>query len=227
MPKKYFLLSFSLGIALSINLYFRFFPVNFPQLKAYAQKIIAQGIYQEESSKIDQQFPGIDFLTRDKLIKAEAAEYKKTHKQQIHKQVQDEHVKLKDRYQGSSGQTYLMELDCWHWARYVENVLRFGRPGDKVVGGYQFDTLMLAPDGFYLGQSHLLFYFSAFLYKIFSFFKAVSLFTFLFYLPLFFIALLTPLTKRTEIILVYRSPGPITIKSESSILFIALELAFP
>ena len=47
---------------------------------------------------------------------------------------------------------------------------------------------MLAPAGAFIGWEQFLFYLSAVLYKIFAFFKPVPLFTFCFYLPLFFVS---------------------------------------
>ncbi|TAN63148.1 hypothetical protein EPN16_00275, partial [bacterium] len=67
-----------------------------------------------------------------------------------------------------------------------ENVVRHGYPGDEVIAGRQWDYFMLAPSGSFLPWDHLLYYISAFLYKVFSVFKEPPLFSFLFYLPLLF-----------------------------------------
>ena len=38
-----------------------------------------------------------------------------------------------------------MELDCWHWGRFVDNVLKLGHPGDETKGEFQKDNLTQAP----------------------------------------------------------------------------------
>ena len=187
--KKYIFLV-PLLLILSVSLYFRLFPAYFPQLKTQARNLIEQEINQAVMREVYRKFPQYDPLAKDKLIKTNLAEYKRQHKDEIGKQTHELYLKLKDRFQDESGRTYMMELDCWHWARYVENLVNLGHPGDKVIDGKQFDELMLAPQGYYLNWESFLFYFSAFLYKVFSLFKSVPLFTFLFYLPLLFTAIL-------------------------------------
>jgi hypothetical protein len=189
--KKYFFLAAGLTVTIALNIYFRAFPINFSHYKKYATETIKQRLHQEAIQQVNRNFPGFSALAKDNLLKALDNNYRKERKADIKKIVQVEYRKLKDYYQDATGQTYLMELDGWHWARYVDNILRLGRVGDKVTNGKQFDTLMFAPTGSYIPWNHFLFYLSAYLYKIFSLFKQVPLFTFLFYLPLFFIAIFT------------------------------------
>ncbi len=166
------------------------FTVNFPHLKINAKNTVQKKITDEAVESINKKFPKFDDLAKDELIDKLIYEKNKKDKQTINGRIRKEYLKLKDKYQDTAGQTYLMELDCWHWARYVENVICYGHPGDRAVNGRQIDDLMLAPLGSSLPFNQFLFYLSAFLYKIFSFFKTVPLFTFLFYLPLFFTAVL-------------------------------------
>ena len=184
--KKYLLFAFPLILVLIINVYVRTYSVNFPQLKRKAKELVEQSLRQQATQDIYAKFPQFNPLAKEKLIKNQLTLYKKHNKQSINKQINELHNKLKDRYQDDKGQTYLMELDCWHWARYVDNVIKYGHPGDEVIYGAQWDRLMLAPNGFYMLWDQLLFYLSAFLYRFFSAFNSVQLFTFLFYLPLFF-----------------------------------------
>ena len=148
--------------------------------------MVENGIRQKITQEVYQKFPQYDPMAKDRLIKVGMAEYKRYNQKEIKKQIQDLYSQLKDRFQDESGQTYLMELDCWHWARYVENVFYLGHPGDKVKDSRQWDRLMLSPKGDYLAWNQFLFYFSAFLYRGFSLFKSVPLFTFVFYLPIVF-----------------------------------------
>ncbi|MCM8832028.1 MAG: hypothetical protein NC918_07545 [Candidatus Omnitrophica bacterium] len=187
--KKYIFTSITIGLVLGFNLYFRFYPVYFPQLKEQAQKIVFEGVQQKIAQNIFSKFPQYDLLAKDNLFKTSVNIFRKNYKKDMADQINKLYLQLKDRFQDEEGQTYLMELDCWHWARYVKNVYQLGHPGDEVIDGRQFDKFMLAPKGVYLHWDNFLFYFSATLYKIFSVFKYLPLFKFLFYLPLFFIVL--------------------------------------
>jgi len=174
---------------LSLNIYFRAFPVYFPQFKKQARGMIEDSIRQEAVQGIAKRFPEYNALARDKLISNLASQYKEANKKLIEERTENLYAQMKDRYQDSAGQTYLMELDCWHWARYVDNIIHLGHPGDEVTKGRQKDTLMLAPNGAFMAWNNFLFYFSAYAYKTFSAFWQVPLFTFLFYLPFLFISL--------------------------------------
>ncbi|MDD5194964.1 MAG: STT3 domain-containing protein [Candidatus Omnitrophica bacterium] len=187
--KKYIFVLIPLLIVLGLNIYFRSFTINFPQFKKQAQGIVAENIRQRAAQEVYAKFPYYDPLAKEKLIKTRIVDYYAQAKGQIRQQVEDIYQQIKSRFQDDNGQTYLMELDCWHWARYTENVIYLGHPGDKIVNGKQFDDLMITPQGFFLPWDNFLFYFSALLFKIFSFFKYVPLFTFVFYLPLFFTTL--------------------------------------
>jgi len=97
-------------------------------------------------------------------------------------------VNLPQKYQDENGRTFLAELDCWHWARYTQNVVDLGHPGDKIINAKPIDALMLSPLGAEVIWPRLLFYLSAFLYQALGLFWPLPLFTFLFYLPLLFSA---------------------------------------
>lgn len=184
--KKYGLFLVPLVIVAGLNIYFRSFPINFPQLKRQARDMVNQAMRGGVAQQVARKFPQYDPLVKERLLNVQAAEYQKNNAASLKQQVENLYQKLKDRFQDESGQTYLMELDCWHWSRYVKNVADFGHPGDEVRDGRQFDTRMLSPFGDYLAWNQFNFYFPAFLYKIFSWFKHIPIFTFIFYLPLFF-----------------------------------------
>jgi len=183
-------LTAALGLfaVLSLSIYFRSYPVSFPQFRQSAEKIAAQQSSMQIAQDINQRYSGLNDLAKAKLFDAALAVYKKNNQPEIKKQISAEYARLKDRFQDKFGQTYLMELDCWHWARHVANIGRFGGIGNEVRNGRQFDSFVLFPQGSYLG-SPFFFYFSWNLYKIFSFFYPLALMNFLFYLPLFFMVL--------------------------------------
>ncbi|MFH1876308.1 MAG: STT3 domain-containing protein [Candidatus Omnitrophota bacterium] len=188
--KKYIYIVIPLLLVLGLNIYFRTFPIAFPQLTEQARGMVSERIRQQATQEVYVKFPQYDPLAKEKLVKARIDEYRAQAKAQMEQQAADIARQMRARYQDENNQTYLMELDCWHWARYTENVVYQGYPGDEIRDGKQFDVLMLAPEGLSMPWGNFLFYLSAFLYKVFLFFKFVPLFTFLFYLPIFFASLL-------------------------------------
>ncbi len=188
---KSVLLAVSISVALGANIYLRSYPIAFPQIKAQARKVVDQNIRQAAGQDVQNKFPQFYPLAKDEILKSRMAEYKKENKAAIKKQVEDLYKKLKERYQDPSGQTFIMELDCWHWTRYVENILKTGHPGDKVINGKQWDMMMLAPLGWEILWDDFLYYLSAFIYRVFTIFYPAPLLKFLFYLPLFYSAVFT------------------------------------
>lgn len=180
-----------LAAVMLINFYFRLFPVNFPQLKQQARKIIRQQIWESIRYDVARKLPQFYPLAKERIIESNFKAYLVSQRRMIDEQVEQLYRRLKERYQDERGQTYLMELDCWHWARYTENVVKHGFPGDELVGRKQLDRLMLSPVGMVLLWNKFLFYFSGYLYKFVNFFiRGLDLYDFLFYLPIFFIFLL-------------------------------------
>ncbi len=121
-----FIMVISLLAVLSITIFFRSYPIFFPQFRQAAEKSVEQKISQQIAQDINKKFPELLDIVKVKLFKVALADYKKKNSAEIKKQVKEEFAKLKDPFQDKYGQTYLMELDGWHWARYVANIGRFG-----------------------------------------------------------------------------------------------------
>ncbi|MDD5565879.1 MAG: STT3 domain-containing protein [Candidatus Omnitrophica bacterium] len=190
MKKPLLVLILCLILVLAINLYFRIFPVYFPQFLQLARQNIDQKIHESARFQVDSAYPSMSPYAKERAIRHLAASIKDKERTKYRLQVRKEYEKLKDPFQDASGQTYLMELDCWHWARYVGNVEAHGFPADTLRNKVQWDKYMLAPHGDKVIWNQFLFYFSSFLYKIFSLAIPVPLNTFLFYLPLLFVVFL-------------------------------------
>jgi len=186
--RKYLPAAVCLLLCLGINLYYRAYPILLPQVKEQATQYVNVEVQRKIALQLNQQYPGLPHLAKSKLFPKALADYTKANSRLIRQQIRQEYDRLRDPFQDRTGQTYFMELDCWHWARYVENIDKHGYPGDTIVDGRQIDTYMLFPDGSPLLWNTFLFYLSWFCYKIFSFFYAVPLLVFLFYLPLFYAA---------------------------------------
>ena len=186
--KKYYTIWFPLLVVLGLLLYFRSYPIFFPQFRQQAKDIVEGQIRRNIAGDINRKFPGLAEMSKAKLFMAAVNDYNKTNKVDKKRRIEEEFAKLKDPFQDRNGHTYFMELDCWHWARYVENIQRLGRVGDTVKNGKQRDTFMLFPQGTEVPPDTFFYYFSWFSYKVFSWFIPVGLLQFLFYLPLFFCA---------------------------------------
>lgn len=93
----------------------------------------------------------------------------------------------KSYWQDESGQTFLLEIDPYHWYRLVKNLVLYGSTGDKP----QYDSFMLAPIGMKIDSSsqpslhkNLHVYLSYYIFKFVRLFnKNISLMHLVFYLP--------------------------------------------
>ncbi len=186
---KYLTAGVSLLAVLGLTLYFRCYPVFLPQFWQSARQTVEQQVSQNVAQKINKDFSGIRDMAKAKLFTAALADYKKQNKVDIRKRIRAEYDKFKDQVQDKFGQTYLLELDCWHWARYIENIQHSGRFGDSLVNGKPYDNLMLFPQGAEIPPDSFFYYFSWVCYKIFTLFNFITVYNFLFYLPLFFFIL--------------------------------------
>ncbi|MBU2102527.1 MAG: hypothetical protein KKF80_03945, partial [Candidatus Omnitrophica bacterium] len=174
-----------LVVSLGANVFFRLAPAYFPQYKKDARSIVEQRIAAASIQTLTQKYPGYGARVRHALIRDIIK--KESRSKEFHARILEEYAALCEPYQDKDHQTYLLELDPYQWMRNTENVLRYGFPGTKREGALMYDTYMLAPRGIEIGHIHFLFYCSAALYRVFSFFfPATGLAHFLFYLPLFY-----------------------------------------
>jgi len=171
---------------IGINIYFRLFPAYFPQLKKEAEKKVEQLMRDNSSKAVEELYPHLNSLSEEVVIDETVRMMKKDRKK-VREQVDKVYKSLKDNFQNEKGRTYLLELDPYHWMRYVKNILNHGYPGDERRGNKSYDTYMLAPIGNEIGKVKFPFYLASFLYKGFTFFfKGMDVESFLFYLPIFY-----------------------------------------
>lgn len=188
--RKIFFISALLFSAIALNLYFRSVPMAFPQLRQLARFNVEQTLRQRSAELVKNQFPDLSEASRRTLSAAAYADYLRNNRAKVAAQQQDEYLKLVDPFQDARGQTYLMELDCWEWARMVENILANGHHGTRLVNGQPYDDFSLAPAGRPAPWISLLFSSSAWLYRLVNSALPMPLQDFLFYLPLFHVVVL-------------------------------------
>ena len=180
--------AFLLTFVLALNVYLRFFPAFFPQLKRQA----AINVY-HDISRTALQNADVVYQAYSPQVRAAAAE--KTFQEAVKKtglvnvKIAQEYLRLKAPFQNSKGRTYLMELDPYQWLRQTEYVLKNGYPGDRRSGKDKYDSLMLYPAGYKCHYASFMFYLTAWLYRGALFFAhGLDLETFVFYVPVFYAA---------------------------------------
>ena len=80
MKKKNIIFIAALVSVVSINLYFRSFPINFPQLKAQAKTIARQIVQQQAMAEVQKRFPQFYYSAKDAIVQSEIKQYYKFNK---------------------------------------------------------------------------------------------------------------------------------------------------
>ncbi|HNX80854.1 MAG TPA: STT3 domain-containing protein [Candidatus Omnitrophota bacterium] len=174
---------------LGLNLYVRFLPAIVPQFRLQAQSAVQEQIQKRIAFCSRKAVLNLAPARRRQVIQHVAEVYSKKHQPAIREQVDRHYRFLADPYQDQRHNTYMLEIDCWQWMRYTEDVIRTGRAGGGIKNGADMDILNCAKSDTPLEWNKLLFVASAFLYTIYSAVTIVPLSVFLFYLPLFYTAL--------------------------------------
>lgn len=170
-------------ISFFVNIYFRLTPVYFPAMKEWAETLAKKELQAHAEKFLTDR--SRSSLVKNILQKESILFESEVQKKKLHSRIEQIYRKLKDPYQDLSGQTYLLELDGYHWKRYVKNILQHGSPGDITEDKQEYDIYTLAPVGVPVFEQKGYFYLSAFFIKVIQyFFPAVKFDTAIFYLPL-------------------------------------------
>ena len=177
-----------IGLCVFFNVHIRLYPANFPQLKEQARKIVASELRNKTADETRESYSDYNPLIQKKIFQTELSRRKLTF--DFEQKVQQKYKELKDPYQDKHGQTYLFELDPFHWARYSKLELKNGFHGDYKKGNNIYDSYMLSPVAVRSAGNPFLFKATVFLYKMSSIFISdLSFDKCLFYLPIFFTVL--------------------------------------
>ncbi len=166
------------------GVFFRFYPLIIPSLGMIAK----QEVYDGERNFIDkfmrQRYPDLPAETRAKISRQMFDEKLKTSREEIAAKIGSRATELKNHFRDSSGHIYLNGVDSYYWLRLLENLIKKGHIGDRLVDGVNYDDLIAAPiDPATKKNVHL--WLGYVFYKAASFFhKDIPLGATLFYIPL-------------------------------------------
>ncbi len=184
MTKKLFVfvLVFACLIA---GIYFRFYAFSLPVLDLVAR----QEVLDEESKMakkiVEEKYPGFSAVSKGKIIERFLKENTGTHNLDLEVKIDRRSEELKNRFRDNGGNVYLAGIDSYYWLRLLENLIKNGHVGDRVVDGIEYDDLIGAPvDSASRKSMHI--WMGLACYKVVSFINpGVPLSNALFYLPLF------------------------------------------
>ncbi|MCM8763179.1 MAG: hypothetical protein NC829_02255, partial [Candidatus Omnitrophica bacterium] len=172
MRKYYYLILLVLVIV--INGYFRLQTAFLPFLKLKARALVNNQLAEEVGGEIEKKFkdlsPEIKAGLKNDLFRL----WQKERKAFIVKSIREKEKELKLNFQDDNKNTFLLELDPYHWYRLVRNFSETGHLGDKIMGKKEYDSYMLAPQGMKVEASlhkNLHVYLASFLYKLCRLFK--------------------------------------------------------
>ncbi len=172
-----------LSITLFFNIYLRIFPSYLPGLQKQAVQEVLMDIAGKKNKPFSQE--------RNSLQRVVDLENNiLTKPDEFNKKVDEKIESLKNSLQDPNGRTYLSEVDPYAWAIYTKNLSLYGHPGDTLKDSKSWDSLSLAPKGAEAPYSRGLFYLTVSLYRLAALFGPVSLEAVIFFVPVFYSAVL-------------------------------------
>ncbi len=159
-----------------------------------ARKTVLSELLSSVDKEVDAKYKDYPAQLKDKikdaLFEKRLGENRKLLEHQLITKAQE----LKSYFRGSSGTTFLMESDPYHWFRLLNNLVK----NSKLVTGFYrdgelYDNFMLAPAGIKVAVSlhrNLHVYLTFILFKVCSFFdRSLELMSFAFFMPVLITAL--------------------------------------
>lgn len=200
MDKKQWLGNYSkysylllLIIPLFLTVYLRTMPVYLPGTDNIAEEYIQLQLKQKITDQVILQYPQLSVQERQKTIEQQFQEYQRDHAGEIEQLVNAQSVVYKRSFQDENNETYLYEIDPWHWYRLTKNYVEHGYEGDVEKDGKYYDTYIYGglPLSFRPSSTNKVASFHVFmggtLYQIVHvFYDKITLLEILFYLPVIF-----------------------------------------
>lgn len=181
---------FLLLIPIFLSIFLRVQPAYIPITDQWAADSVINSIRSQIASQISQQYPNLPQQNKDVLIGNELQKVLSEQKPAIDQQIYAGSRAIKSQLQDDSGLPYLPTIDPYYWLRFTKNIIEKGHPGDEIKDNEPYDNHMLAPAGRGVPFDMFLAYFTAYLFKLLSFFNPdLSLAKVAFYVPVLISAL--------------------------------------
>ncbi|MEK7487163.1 MAG: hypothetical protein AABZ60_22770, partial [Planctomycetota bacterium] len=146
---------FILLIPIFLAIFLRVQPAYLPITDEWAQNAVSNGIRNQISAQINQQYPNLPQENKDVLIENEFQRLLGEQRGPFDEQVKATSAAFKERLQDDSGQSYLIGIDPEYWLQHARNIVKNGHPGDELRNGVPYDTHMFAPVGRIVPQDML------------------------------------------------------------------------
>jgi dolichyl-diphosphooligosaccharide--protein glycosyltransferase len=155
------------------GIYMRMQAQDLPITEQWAQQSIMQGIRQQVTNTVNQQYPNLPQVNKKKLIEEQFQEFINKAKSEIEtqKKVTSNQIKEQFMYE-SDGENfvYMPDIDTYYYLRGARNILEKGHSYDELKDGVPWDNHAIAPIGRSTKtQGHSMF--MVFIHKVISVFN--------------------------------------------------------
>lgn len=175
--------------ALGINIFFRLQPAFLPSTKDMAEVSVLTDINKEAAKALEGKFKDFPAQAKFKIVQELVDEQLKLKRSSIDRSMRNKQKEIRSYWQDDSGQTFLSEIDPYHWFRLVTDLDAAAAGAVSKASGRDQDAFMLAPQGMKKEVSlhkNLHVYLSRFILKLARTFNKNIPFTPLaFYIPVF------------------------------------------
>lgn len=129
--KKYGFL-FLLLIPLVISFQVRTIGMDLPITDRWAENSVNQFFRNQITSQIEQRYPNLPAQTKEPLIAQELEKLIQENQAMYQEQIQQVSQQFKQQFQDVDGETYLGDIDTYHYYRLAKNILEHGHNGNII-----------------------------------------------------------------------------------------------
>ncbi|MFA5089879.1 MAG: STT3 domain-containing protein [Candidatus Omnitrophota bacterium] len=177
-----------LFIAVGVSVFFRLGTAYLPGLHDAAKEGVSVSFIHDARKAMEEKFSEFSPRVKARLAAEMVSVLDRDKNKAFSEAIRNKENEMRSEFQNESGETFLLEIDSYHWMRLVRNLIQYGRVGDTVINGRQYDTLMLAPIGMEAGVSlhkNLQVYLNYYIFKAQKALRAdIPLARLLFYMPI-------------------------------------------
>ncbi|MFH1590885.1 MAG: STT3 domain-containing protein [archaeon] len=173
-------------IPLFLAVFFRIQTAYLPATDDWAEQTVYNNLNNQIRAQVQAQYPNLPEANRERLVAEQFAGVLDENEDQLRQQIEATSQHFKSQLRDETGQTYLLAIDPFFWARHARNVANNGHPGDILVEGQSYDTHMQAPLGRVIPGDMMHAYLEGYLIKVMRMFNPdVPATTVAFYVPMF------------------------------------------